>query len=391
MWEFLDTYWSFYNVGVLLLLLFGLVLLIKLASMKKPDKDDPPELCFRRLNDRFEKDHQKLAKVLRDKPSLPRKARKLIKQAYKQELKRQQAKDEAKDDQLIEKVRASLKAGKKAEEVFTETRPNVYVLNFEGDLMAHAVEQLREEISFVLEIVTKGDEVVVRLNSPGGMVPQYGLAGAQLMRIRQAGVPLTACVDVVAASGGYLMAAVADKIVASPFAFLGSIGVVAGVPNLHRKLQKNEIDYYLFTAGKYKRTVTPLSEVTDEGKAKFVESLEQVHQAFKQHVGSHRAELNLEEVATGEYWLATEAKLRGLVDEIATSDEYLARLMKDRDVIEIKTKERRNVLGKLSAGVSAMKSWLRLEALPLGATPNLKAPTDQMVAVDRDLDYKGWG
>ena len=238
--------------------------------------------------------------------------------------------------------------------------------------MASQVEQLRDEISFMLQVAQPTDEVVIRLTSPGGAVPNYGLASSQIARLRQHDLKCTVCVDLIAASGGYMMAAVADKIVAAPFAIIGSIGVVAGLPNFHRVLKKHEVDYYLFTAGKYKRTVTPLGEVTEEGQEKMQQDLEAIHHSFKKLIVDHRKEIDIEEVATGEFWLAEEAKEKGLVDEILTSDDYLFDKMKDFEIIEITTEDSRNRIEKLlQGGIELFQSFGRRTSLEDSEIPGL--------------------
>jgi serine protease SohB len=204
-----------------------------------------------------------------------------------------------------------------------EAKPNVYVLDFDGDVLATAVTSLREEVSAISAVARPNDEVVVRLESPGGGVPHYGLAAAQLQRLKDKKVKLTVCVDRVAASGGYMMACVADRIVAAPFAIVGSIGVVAQVPNVHRLLKKHDVDFEEMTAGEFKRTVSVFGEITEKGRAKFTEQLEETHSLFKAFVKSQRPALDLQQVATGEYWLARRGLELGLVDQLATSDEYL--------------------------------------------------------------------
>lgn len=200
---------------------------------------------------------------------------------------------------------------------------NRFILDFKGDIAASQVEQLRQEITALLSIATKKDEVILRLESPGGSVNGYGLAAAQLQRIRDKHIPLTVCIDQVAASGGYLMACVANQIIAAPFAIIGSIGVVAQLPNFHRWLKKNNIDVELLTAGEYKRTLTLFGENTESGRKKFQEDLEKIHTLFRNYVLANRQTLNIEEVATGEHWLATDALALGLVDHLQTSDDYL--------------------------------------------------------------------
>ncbi|UNM97633.1 protease SohB [Ignatzschineria rhizosphaerae] len=219
----------------------------------------------------------------------------------------------------------------------------LYVLEFDGDVHAEEVKNLREEVSALLHIANKNDEVLLKLTSPGGAVNSYGLAASQLVRIRDKGLNLTVAVDEVAASGGYLMACVANHIVAAPFAIVGSIGVVAELPNFHKVLEKYNIDYEQFTAGEYKRTVTMFGENTDEAKAKFKDELTEIHLVFKDFVHQYRPSLDIQTIATGEYWLAVKALEFGLVDELKTSDAYILDAIKDKNVYSIKYIEKTTV------------------------------------------------
>ena len=226
-------------------------------------------------------------------------------------------------------------------------KDRTFVIHFDGDTAASGVDFLSVEISAVLTMAGPNDEVVVCLESPGGMVHSYGLAASQMMRIRNKGIPLTAIVDRVAASGGYLMAAVANRILAAPFAVIGSIGVVAQIPNLHRLLKKNDVDVEVLTAGKYKRTLTLLGENTDEGREKFREELEDVHALFQEFVAENRPELDIEAVATGEAWYGKRALELKLVDGLATSDEYLIELCETRDVFEVAWEETKKPIDRV--------------------------------------------
>lgn len=230
-------------------------------------------------------------------------------------------------------------------------RKRVYVVDFHGDLQASQVRLLRTEITAVLSAARAEDEVVVRLESAGGMVHGYGLAASQLERVRRRGIPLVVAVDKVAASGGYLMAAVANRVLAAPFAVLGSIGVVAQIPNVHRLLKRHDVDVEVLTAGKYKRTLTVLGENTEEGRQKFVEELEDVHRLFKDFVAGHRTELDLDAVATGETWYGRDAVERKLVDEICTSDEYLLGRCDEADVFEVRWVENKRPIERLMTQV----------------------------------------
>ncbi|VFT33951.1 inner membrane peptidase [Pseudomonas aeruginosa] len=245
------------------------------------------------------------------------------------------------------------KAAKQAKK-HPEQKSRVYVLDFDGDIKASATEQLRHEVTAVLSMAGKDDEVVLRLESGGGMVHGYGLAASQLARIRQAGVPLTVCVDKVAASGGYMMACIGDRILSAPFAILGSIGVVAQLPNVHRLLKKHDIDFEVLTAGEYKRTLTVFGENTEKGREKFQEDLEVTHELFKNFVAHYRPQLNMDEIATGEVWLGQAALGKLLVDELKTSDEYLAEQARERDVYQVQFVERKSLQERVGLAASVV-------------------------------------
>lgn len=235
----------------------------------------------------------------------------------------------------------------------------IFVLDFKGDIQASAVENIREEITLILATAKAGrDRVIVRLESPGGMVHGYGLAAAQLVRLRDAGFHLTICVDKVAASGGYMMACIANEIITAPFAIVGSIGVVAQVPNFNRLLKEHNVDFELYTAGQYKRTVTMFGENTPEGKAKFEEELQQTHVLFKHFVEKYRPQLNVDKVATGEHWYGEDALNLNLVDKLQTSDEYLLALLAQHDVYVINTRKKATLGEKLGLQAAQMADSL---------------------------------
>ena len=231
-------------------------------------------------------------------------------------------------------------------------RRRVFVLSFHGDLRATAVASLREEVTAVLTVAQPDDEVVLRLESAGGLVHGYGLAAAQLLRFRDRQVKLTAAVDKVAASGGYMMACVADRILAAPFAVVGSIGVIAQLPNFNRLLKKNDVDYEQFMAGEFKRTVTIFGENTDQGRRKFQEEIEDTHELFKDFVRTHRPSVDLERVATGEHWFGARALDSRLVDELRTSDDYLLAASDDAELYEVTYTGKKPWLARLLAHTS---------------------------------------
>ncbi len=223
----------------------------------------------------------------------------------------------------------------------------LFVIDFKGSMDAHEVDRLREEVTAVLCIAEKQDEVLVKIESGGGVVHGYGLAAAQLQRIKDKGLSLTVSVDKVAASGGYMMACVADKLMASQFAIIGSIGVLAQLPNFHKLLKKNDIEFEQHTAGEYKRTLTVFGENTDEGREKFQQELEAVHGMFKNWVSENRESLDIAKVATGEYWYGTQALDLGLIDQIGTSDDYIMSVFPEREIFSVKYAVKKNVAEKL--------------------------------------------
>ncbi|MSP92700.1 MAG: protease SohB [Myxococcales bacterium] len=245
-------------------------------------------------------------------------------------------------------------AARLAAESAGTARKRLYVLDFRGDIRASAVAGLRDEVTAVLAVARATDEVVVRLESPGGLVHAYGLAASQLARLRERSIPLTAVVDKVAASGGYMMACVADKVVAAPFAVLGSIGVVAQIPNVHRLLEKHGVDFELLTAGEHKRTLTVFGENTDKGRQKAQEELDDAHALFKDFIAQYRPQVDLARVATGEHWYGVRARDLGLCDELRTSDDYLLEASRGADLFEVKCTPKQALGNRLVAFAAAL-------------------------------------
>ncbi|MEQ6280230.1 protease SohB [Kluyvera cryocrescens] len=322
------------------------VLIINLSQRKR----QRGELRITNLSEQHKEMQEDLAVALLDGPQ-----QKLWHKAQKKKLK-------------LEAKAAKAKA--KQGEAETNHKPRVWVIDFKGSMDAHEVASLREEVTAVLTVATPQDQVVVRLESPGGVVHGYGLAASQLQRIRDKQIPLTVAVDKVAASGGYMMACVANKIVAAPFAILGSIGVVAQIPNLNRFLKNKDIDIELHTAGQYKRTLTLLGENTDEGRQKFREELNETHHLFKDFVKEMRPSLDIDRVATGEHWYGSQAQEKGLVDEVGTSDELLLGLMDGRDVINVRFMQRKKMMDRFTGSAvdgadSLMMRWWQRGQKPL--------------------------
>lgn len=233
-------------------------------------------------------------------------------------------------------------------------RKRVYVIDFKGDIRATATSSLREEVSAVLAVASEDDQVLVRLENSGGTVHEHGLAASQLLRIKEKNIPLTVSVDKVAASGGYLMACVASHIIAAPFAIIGSIGVIAQLPNFHRFLEDRGVDFEQVTAGRYKRTLTMFGKNTDEGRGKLKEEIEDVHELFKTQISGHRPQIDIDRVSTGEHWYGTRALELGLIDEIRTSDDFLSEAAAESDLYRLTFKRHRPLPERLLGGAESL-------------------------------------
>jgi serine protease SohB len=333
--EFLSEYASFLAKTVTLVIAILVVLASFAALRSKGRRKAAGQLQVSKLNDFYKGLRERLEQTLLDKDQL-------------KALRKSQAKSEKKQKKK------------------PEAKPRVFVLDFDGDIKASATESLRHEITALLTLATPKDEVVLRLESGGGMVHSYGLASSQLARIRDAGVPLTVCIDKVAASGGYMMACIGEKIISAPFAILGSIGVVAQLPNVNRLLKKHDIDFEVLTAGEYKRTLTVFGENTEKGREKFQEDLDITHQLFKNFVSRYRPQLAIDEVATGEIWLGIAALDKQLVDELKTSDEYLAERAKKSELYHLHYAERKSLQERIGMAASSsvdrvlLSWWSRL-------------------------------
>jgi serine protease SohB len=319
--EFLSNYGLFLAkaVTIVVAVLFVVIGVVAAGGRHKKEVGGQIEVTF--LNDEYDDHEHAIKSVILDEDQL--------KAEHKAEKKQQKAEKKQKKGEL------------------EDPKKRIYVLTFDGDVKASAVSSLREEITAILTVATADDEVVLCLESPGGMVHTYGLAASQLARITKQNIPLTVVVDAVAASGGYMMACIGNKILAAPFAVIGSIGVVAELPNFHRLLKKNDIDFELFTAGEHKRTVTMFGENTDKAKEKFVEELEDTHELFKSFVSEHRPQVNVATVATGEVWYGQRAIENNLIDDIQTSDEYLMSKRSDSNIYRVSFETKKTLQEKL--------------------------------------------
>ncbi|GAB2503469.1 protease SohB [Microbulbifer agarilyticus] len=374
--EFLSEYGLFLAKVVTIVVALLVVIGFIVANRAHMKERQPGHVAVTRLNDRYEDMKETLLEAVmseadyaerkkqheKDKKAEAKAEAKKRKAELKAQAKARKEHDKHPDSEapLPEQAEADAEAGAApvdgevvaaGEAEGSIERKRLFVVHFDGDIKASALSNLREEITAILQVASKEDEVVVCLESPGGMVANYGLAASQLARVRSAGVKLTIVVDKVAASGGYMMACVADRILAAPFAMLGSIGVVAQLPNFHRLLQRNDVDFELFTAGEYKRTVTMFGENTPEGKEKFQNDLEEIHTLFQHFVHEYRPQLDIAKVATGEVWFGQSALDLALVDELKTSDEYLTSRAANADLYQVEYKERQNIAKKM--GIAA--------------------------------------
>ena len=356
--EFLAEYGLFFakiaTVLVAMLVFFGFLF----ANAQRGRVQAEGQIEVKSLNDRLEDLSQGLANSLLDPAAL--------KVALKADKKRR--KTEQKSARKAAKQAAKQAVSSQEDEDDNEAKKkNAYcfVLSFDGDLQASAVENLREEVTAILMVAKENDEVVVKLESPGGVVHGYGLAASQLRRIRDRGLKLTVAVDMVAASGGYMMACMADRIIAAPFALVGSVGVVAQIPNFSRLLKKNDIDVELHTAGEFKRTLTMFGENTEDGREKFRQELEEVHGLFKEFVSENRPKVDIERIATGEAWYGKHAVELQLVDDLLTSDEYLMEASRDAKVFEVRYKRPEKPIDRWLNKAAQLLSKTALSQQPL--------------------------
>ena len=338
--EFLYEYGVFFAKAITIVIAIVVVVASIAAQASKQQKQQKGELTIESISERLKDVSEYARETLLDKDEL---------KAYQKEQKKK-AKSESKSKDK-------------------DAKPNLFVIDFSGSMDAHEVDALREEITAVLTVANEQDEVLVKVESGGGVVHGYGLAASQLQRIKDKGIKLTVSVDKVAASGGYMMACVADKVIASNFAIIGSIGVIAQLPNFNKLLKKNDIDFEQHTAGEYKRTLTMFGENNDSGRDKFRQELEEVHQMFKTFVKDHRQDLDIDTVATGEYWYGQKALALGLVDELITSDDFILAANDSRKIYAVQYATKKSVAEKLGLSLSVsverglMRLWERSQSL----------------------------
>lgn len=332
--EFWQAYGLFLAKGITVLILL-IVLLSAIAAIKRSGADDDEEekLKITSLNDTFFSWREQLYAQMLDK------------KAWK----------------------AHEKALKKAEKERDDgDKPRLFVLDFDGDVEASAVADLRNHISTILQVAEKEDKVLLRLESGGGYVHSYGLAASELARLRAKEVPLVVAVDKIAASGGYMMACVGTEIIAAPFAVIGSVGVIGALPNFHDLLERNHIHYEQHTAGEHKRSLTVLGKNTDADREQFKKELAETHELFKHHIAAMRPQLDVAAIATGETWYGSQALAKGLIDRVQVSDDYLLEHLDSHQIWQL--------------SYEVQESWLeRMKARFLGqlrrAEPNLPFKT----------------
>ena len=322
--EYLFEYGMFLAKALTIVLAFMAIVTIMVAAGQRRRHMPRGSISVTHLNRELDSLKDSLQRVVLDKF------------AFKKYLKAEKKREKAEAKQLkLSAEQSDVHSADGAVEEDNSRRRRVFVLDFDGDMEASGLESLRQEITAVLTMAEPKDEVMLRLESPGGLVHAYGLASSQLLRFKQKEIPLTICVDKVAASGGYMMACVADRLIAAPFAILGSIGVLVQMPNIHRLLKKNDVDFEMITAGEYKRTMTPFTEVTEKGRDKLKQDVEEMHVLFKQWVKQYRPIVDIDQIATGETWVGLQAQERQMVDMISTSDDYIIQACEQADVYEV--------------------------------------------------------
>ncbi len=325
--EFLAEYGLFLAKTVTIVIAIIIIMATAVANTMKQRVEEKGSIIITHLNKEINDLKDEIVKAVEDEHTL--------KKVHKEEKKKAKREKKAKNKSL----------GKEG-----DSKKRIFVLNFDGDPKASQVDDLRKVITAVLTMAKpKKDEVMLRLESPGGMVHAYGLAASQLQRIRSREIPLTICVDKVAASGGYMMACVANKLIAAPFAYIGSIGVLVQIPNFNRLLKEKHVDYEMVTAGEYKRTLTMFGENTKKDREKMEEDIQEVHTLFKDFVRTSRPDMDIDKLATGETWLGSRARELGLVDETGTSDEYIVAACDNAEVYEVAYEKKKKITDKLGS------------------------------------------
>ena len=330
MGEFMADYGLFFLKSLTVFVALAALIILVLGNLRGLISDarsrEPTGLQVSRLNDGYEEMTHVLQRALLDRPAFKR---------------------------IAKEARKKRKLADKGKAVESSERRRLFVLDFKGDINASQVGSLRHEISAVLSLATPADEVVLRLENAGGTVHEHGLAASQLLRFKARKIPLTILVDKIAASGGYLMACAADRLIAAPFAIVGSIGVVAQMPNFNRALSEHGIDFEQITAGKYKRTLTVFGKNTDEDRAKLKEDLDEIHDQFKSVIAEQRPELDIERVSTGEHWYGKRALELGLIDELGSSDDYILAALENADLYHVRYRGRQGLQQRARAAVRA--------------------------------------
>ena len=325
--EFIFNYGLFLAKALTILVFIWMLISLAFSFSKKARSDDHFEIIC--LNERY----RSMSDILRYS-LLSKKEVKKVKRQRKKDLKQEKINTASKD------------------------KKRIFVLNFLGNIKASAVRHLRKEVTAILSVASNNDEIVVCLENTGGLVHEHGFAASQLLRIKKNGIPLTVAIDKVAASGGYMMACVANKIIAAPFAIVGSIGVLAQLPNFNRLLDKHGVDFEMMKAGELKRTVTMFGKNTPEDRQHFNEQLEDIHALFKEFVIENRPNLDIDKVATGEHWLGNRALALNLVDELVTSDEYLLQASNDAEIYEISYAVPKTISERIAATVQTCSDKL---------------------------------
>lgn len=197
----------------------------------------------------------------------------------------------------------------------------------------------------------RAEAVALMINSPGGSATQSALVADRIRGLAaEHDVPVLAFCEDVAASGGYWLACAADEIYAHPTSLVGSIGVVSGGFGLTGLIERHGIERRLHTAGENKARLDPFQPEKAEDVEWLLGMQGELHELFIEWVRARRGDALREssDLFTGEVWTGRRAKELGLVDDLGTARDVLARRFPDAEPVTIEP--RRPLLARLGLG-----------------------------------------
>ncbi len=224
---------------------------------------------------------------------------------------------------------------------------NVALIHIDGVIIgSEDSESLFESITSSLdavELIEKADKnpnikaIILEINSPGGSaVASEEIANA----VKKTNKTTVAWIREVGASGAYWVASSADYIVANRVSVTGSIGVIASYLEFPEFLERYNVTYRRLVSGKYKDIGTPFKEMTSEEQAIFQQNLDLIRDYFVSEVAKNRNmnKKDVDKIANGLFYLGTQAKELGLVDELGSKDEVI-RYIEYKEKIEVEIAE----------------------------------------------------